>query len=127
MSVKSAQPINGKDLPDLARRALSMGLGLFPVLPLLPACSGSIEGDGQSASSTGQAADTSGSTPTGAAPGASAPAAAPAPVPASVSGVFRHPGLLLTEDAAARIRAHIKAGQEPWASWWSKLRADSTA
>jgi len=35
--------------------------------------------------------------------------------------------LLLTEDSAARIRAHIKAGQEPWASWWTKLRADRAA
>ena len=126
-----------------------MGLGLFPMLPLLPACSAGIEGDGQSTPGPAQAGDAHGDTPTGTGSGASAsasgPAPAPAPVPApapgtasatpsapapspaSVSGVFRHPGLLLTEDAAARIRAHIKAGEEPWAGWWNKLRADRTA
>jgi len=41
--------------------------------------------------------------------------------------VFRHPGLLVTEDDAVRIRALIKAGQEPWAGWWNKLCADRFA
>jgi len=95
--------------PDATRRRLSMGLGLLPMLPalpLLPACS-----DGDDAAA-------------GDAAGASA---AGLRGPASVSGVFRHPGLLLTEDDATRIRALIKAGQEPWASWWNKLRTDSTS
>jgi hypothetical protein len=45
-------------------------------------------------------------------------------IPASVSGVFRHPGLLVTEDDFTRIRALIKAGQQPWANWWNKLCVD---
>jgi hypothetical protein len=57
---------------------------------------------------------------------ASGPAAAQArpTAPASQSGVFRHPGLLITDPDFARIRAHIKAGQEPWTGWWNKLCAD---
>lgn len=47
------------------------------------------------------------------------------PQPASVSGVFRHPGLLVTEDDFTRIRGHIQAGQQPWTTWWNKLCADS--
>jgi len=138
---KLAQPVDSGNLPDPARRALSVGLGLFPMLPLLPACSAGIEGDGKSAPGSGQAADTHGNTSTGSAPATSppvaalapapapapAPASAPAPDPASVSGAFRHPGLLLAEDAAARIRAHIKAGQEPWTGWWNKLCAEPNA
>jgi hypothetical protein len=59
---------------------------------------------------------------------ASAPANAQRrPTPASESGVFRHPGLLLTEDDAARIRKHIRQGDQPWTDWWNKLRADGTA
>uniref|UniRef100_UPI00112A26C7 LamG-like jellyroll fold domain-containing protein n=1 Tax=Methylibium rhizosphaerae TaxID=2570323 RepID=UPI00112A26C7 len=50
-----------------------------------------------------------------------------ASAPASETGVFRHPGLLLTEADATRIRAHIKAGQEPWTGWWNKLCADRFA
>lgn len=83
------------------RRAFSLGLGLFPMLPLLPGCGGRAEDDGQSAQERS--------------------------APASVSGVFRHPGLLVTEDDFTRIRAHIKAGEEPWTGWWSKLRAERFA
>jgi hypothetical protein len=50
-----------------------------------------------------------------------------AATPASVSGVFRHPGLLMTNDDFTRIRAHIQAGQEPWTGWWNKLCADRLA
>ena len=57
----------------------------------------------------------------------SAAAQVPPPGPASQSGVFRHPGLLVTEADFARIRAHIKAGQEPWTGWWNKLCADRFA
>src|SRR6516225_2651749 len=123
LSEKSPRPIAREDLPDAARRALSMGLGLLPMLPLLPACSAGVEGDGQSTPGAGPAADTRGDAPTGAAP-APAPTSAPAPVPASVSGVFRHPGLLVTEDDFTRIRNLIKAGEQPWTNWWNTLCAD---
>lgn len=57
---------------------------------------------------------------------ASGPAAAQSapPAPASQSGVFRHPGLLMTDADFVRIRAHIKAGEQPWTGWWNKLCAD---
>jgi hypothetical protein len=56
---------------------------------------------------------------------ASLPASAETlPTPASESGVFRHPGLLLTEADISRIREHIKAGQQPWTGWWERLCAD---
>ena len=139
-STNPSRPADRDASHDPARRALSLGLGLFPLLPMLPSCSAGVEGEGQSAPAPGPTPDGHGDLPTGAAP-APAPAAAPAPapaptpvpapppapVPASVSGVFSHPGLLLTDAAAARIRAHIKAGQEPWASWYTKLRADRYA
>jgi hypothetical protein len=63
--------------------------------------------------------------PVAAAP--AAPAAAPAPAAASVSGVFRHPGLLVTEDDFTRIRECIRTGQQPWTDWWDKLCANSAA
>lgn len=94
-------------LPDPARRALFLGLGLLPMFPLLPGC-------GAGAGEPDQSAQAPEQTQT-------RPAAA---APASVSGVFRHPGLLVTEDDFSRIRAHIKAGQQPWADWWNKLCAD---
>jgi hypothetical protein len=135
------------DLPDPARRALSLGLGLFPMLPLLPGCSGTIEESGQStpapepAAQGGGAATTAGSSqvpvPAPAPTGAPVPAPVPAPAPepaaapartaASVSGVFRHPGLLVTEDDFTRIRECIKTGQQPWTDWWNKLCVDSAA
>ena len=93
-------------LPDPARRALSLGLGLLPMFPLLSGCGAGVEEPGQSA----QARDQTQSQP--------------ASVPSSVSGVFRHPGLLVTEDDFTRIREHIKAGQQPWTDWWNKLCAD---
>jgi len=115
-----------------------MGLGLFPMLPLLPACSAGFD-EGQSSSGSGQAADSQSAAQAGAAPTpaaappaaspasspAPAPAAASAPPPASVSGVFRHPGLLVTEDDFTRLRQCIKAGQQPWTGWWNKLCADN--
>lgn len=54
-------------------------------------------------------------------------AAQPVAVPASESGVFRHPGLLVTEDDFTRIREHIRAGQQPWTDWWNRLCADQAA
>ncbi|MDR7271323.1 hypothetical protein J2X20_003991 [Pelomonas saccharophila] len=59
---------------------------------------------------------------------ASSPAHADATgVAASVSGVFRHPGLLATDDDFKRIREHIRLGQQPWTNWWNKLCADRFA
>lgn len=56
---------------------------------------------------------------------ASGPASAETrPAPASETGVLHHPGLLLTDGDFARIREHIRTGQEPWTTWWNKLCAD---
>jgi hypothetical protein len=99
VSKKSAEHANLEELPNLTRRALSLGLGLFPMLPLL---GGGIQS-------------------------ARAALAPTALAPASASGVFRHPGLLVTEDDFTRIRATIQAGQEPWTSWWKTLCADRLA
>lgn len=43
---------------------------------------------------------------------------------ASATGVFQHPGLLVTEPDFARIRSHIQSGQSPWVDWWNKLCTD---
>ncbi len=96
-------------LPDQARRSLSLGLGLLPMFPLLPGCgAGSDDIDPSELSVLGKESRSSSA-------------------PASETGVFRHPGLLLTEADATRIRAHIKAGQEPWKGWWNKLCAEPKA
>jgi hypothetical protein len=96
-------------VPDHARRTLSLGLGLLPMFPLLPGCGAGSDEIGPSGLSVLGKEN----------PSASAPA--------SETGVFRHPGLLLTEVDASRIRAHIKAGQEPWTGWWNKLCAERFA
>jgi hypothetical protein len=88
-------------VPDPARRAFAFSLGLFPMLPMLPGCVGNGEDDDPAASD-----------------------AAATRASASVSGVFRHPGLLVAEDDFTRIRAHIEAGQQPWTDWWKKLSTD---
>jgi len=103
-----------EESPNLARRTFSLGLGLFPMLPLLPGCGANLEAsESTPQSDQGQVKEQS--------------AQAPSRTPASVGGVFRHPGLLVTEDDFTRIRALIKAGQEPWTGWWNKLRTDSTS
>lgn len=126
MSKKSVEHARAGAVPNPVRRALSLGLGLFPMLPLLPGCGAGV--DDASAKGLGQTQEKTGgggeATP---APAPGAPAPAPAPVPASESGVFRHPGLLATEDDFTRIRALIKASQEPWAGWWTKLCAEPNA
>jgi hypothetical protein len=123
-------------LPDSARRAFSLGLGLFPMLPLLPGCSSSPEEAAPSTPGPAAQGDGAGPAPAGSpassqATAAAAPSAPPtvtatqsAPAAASVSGVFRHPGLLVTEDGFTRIRQLIAAGQQPWTDWWNKLCAD---
>ncbi|HEY9064123.1 MAG TPA: LamG-like jellyroll fold domain-containing protein [Burkholderiaceae bacterium] len=114
--------------PDPARRALAFGMGLLPMFPLLPGCGAAVEEASPATQDAGQTQSQSLDRPASVAPTTTGgPAPAPDATPASVSGVFRHPGLLLTEDDATRIRAHIKAGQEPWTGWWNKLRADGYA
>ena len=105
-SKKFGQPAHLDTQPDQARRSLALGLGLLPMFPMLPGCgAGSDEIDPSELSVLGKEN-----------PSTSAPA--------SETGVFRHPGLLLTEADATRIRAHIKAGDEPWTGWWKKLGVD---
>jgi hypothetical protein len=59
---------------------------------------------------------------------ASEPVAAPDPAKGALAtGVFRHPGLLVTEPDFVRIREHIRRGEQPWADWWNKLCADRFA
>lgn len=122
---KTFAEIDGLEgLSDPARRAFAFGMGLLPMFPLLPGCGAAVEESSLSAQDLGQTQDR----PTSAAPTtASAPAQASAATAASVSGVFRHPGLLVTEDDATRIRGLIKAGQEPWTGWWNKLCAERFA
>jgi len=43
---------------------------------------------------------------------------------ALTTGVFRHPGLLISEPDFARIREHIRLGEQPWTQWWDKLCID---
>ena len=110
-----------------ARRQLSMGLGLFPLLPLLPACGGGSGAAGATSQDLAASPVASAAEAAVMPPAASTGAAASAVEqrqPASVTGVFQHPGLLVTEPDFARIRAHIAAGDQPWKSWWDKLRAD---
>ncbi|CAJ0735957.1 LamG-like jellyroll fold domain-containing protein [Ralstonia mannitolilytica] len=135
MSKKCEGHVSLDELPNPVRRALSLGLGLFPMLPLLPGCGP--WGDDASAAGQGQPQEktTGGGSqaPTAPAPATPtpapvpSPAPAPAPAPASESGIFRHPGLLVTEDGFTRIRALIKAGREPWTGWWNKLCAEPNA
>ncbi|NIA52063.1 hypothetical protein HAV22_00160 [Massilia sp. TW-1] len=106
------------ELRNPARRAFTLGLGLLPMIPMLTACGG-----GQGADPSVQSRQAAG-VATAALSGTAA-GVAPAATPASESGVFRHPGLLVTDDDFARIRAHIKAGLAPWTGWWNKLCADS--
>lgn len=108
VSKKFVQHAGLEESPDPARRALALGFGLFPMLPLLPGC-GMAPDDAEGSTQEQEGGAQGGR------------------VPASASGVFRHPGLLLTEDDAVRIRAHIKAGAEPWTGWWNKLSAERFA
>ena len=132
-----AMRMQRRPLPDPARRAFSLGLGLFPMLPLLPGCSSSPDEAGASTPAQAAQGDAASATPAGSpastsASAAAAPSALPtastttaaAPEAASVSGVFRHPGLLVTEDGFTRIRQLIAAGQQPWTDWWNKLCSD---
>ena len=113
----SKAKFNDSDVPmDAMRRRLSaglFGLPMLPMLPMLPACGG---GNGEDADGTAAASISLAD--------ARAAAEQAGRVPASESGVFHHPGLLATEDDFTRIRALIKAGQEPWTHWWKTLCAE---
>ena len=100
--------------PDAARRRLSMGLGLLPMLPLLPGC-GVGDRDDLVDARTGAFIETG-------EPGTQATASEVKG--ASQTGRFRHPGLVMAEDDFTRIRNHIAAGDQPWTSWWNKLCSD---
>jgi hypothetical protein len=114
------------DQPDsLSRRHLSMGLGLFPLLPLLPSCGG---GADTGADPTASAAGAEASPTARATAAAVIPAdGAPQRKSAYETGVFQHPGLIVTEPDFARIRAHIANGDQPWKKWWEKLCAEKFA
>lgn len=81
MSKKSVEHARLNDLPNPVRRALSFGLGLFPMLPLLPGCGGGV--DDASATGVGQTQEKTGG---GQAPTAPAPAT-PAPGQGGWEGV----------------------------------------
>jgi hypothetical protein len=118
MSTPHDQVPGSETLANPDRRALSLGLGLFPLLPMLPSCGGGGPGTDAMPESGAAAA------PTAHAAAAALPDATSQRQPASVTGVFQHPGLLVTEPDFARIRAHIAAGDQPWKQWWDKLCAD---
>lgn len=40
---------------------------------------------------------------------------------------FNHPGGILSSSDLARIKQHVDAGDEPWASCWKSLQADAAA
>ena len=93
-------------LPDPARRALSLSLGLLPVLHLLPGCTPS-----QASATDASATDT-----------AQALRFTKGPI---------HPGLLHTQADLQRMHDKVGAGEEPWtagygmflAAHWSDLGA----
>lgn len=119
---KFAEATDLDELPDPARRAFSMGLGLLPMFPLLSGCGEGSNGPERSAQAL---APVESQVALGAQVvlASQAPIAS-SPVPASESGVFVHPGLLVTETDFTRIRDHIRTGQEPWTGWYKKLDAD---
>ena len=41
--------------------------------------------------------------------------------------VFNHPGSILSQADLNRIKAHVEAGDEPWASCWKEMQADNLA
>jgi hypothetical protein len=114
------------------RRSLSMGLGLFPLLPLLPACGGGAATAPQmgSADALPDAQAAEAVIPPVAPAQAQTPTPTPAPAPASpqsqpasVTGVFKHPGLLHTQADLQRMHDKVGAGVEPWAAGYGKLLA----
>lgn len=45
----------------------------------------------------------------------------------SAQRTFNHPGSILSQSDLDRIKTHVKAGDEPWASCWKELQADGLA
>lgn len=115
-SKKFAKTTDLDALPDPARRAFSLGLGLLPMFPLLSGCGADAKGPAPSQQAQTQTLSQE--------PLAAQVVPVASSVAASESGVFRHPGLLVTEPDFTRIREHIQAGQQPWTGMWDKLCAD---
>jgi len=116
-SKKSAQtttPGQAADqMPDQARRSLSLGLGLLPMFPLLPGCGGGAgKGEIGSPSISGTDADTGSS-------GLSKASATP-------QG-FVHPGLLHSQADLDRMKAKVAAQASPWIDGWKQLQASGFA
>ena len=53
--------------------------------------------------------------------------AASVPVAGTAQRIFSHPGGMLSDSDVVRIRTHVEAGDEPWASGWKALQADALA
>jgi hypothetical protein len=127
MQTPSDHLLDSKQPESLPRRHLSMGLGLFPLLPLLPACGGGTGNDAEP-DPTASAADAEASPTMHATAAAAMPADGSAPRKSAYeTGVFQHPGLLATEADFARIRTRIANGDQPWKTWWDKLCVEKFA
>lgn len=105
----------GAEVDSRSRRRFVAGLG---AVTLLPACGGGDGGNGGVAAASVAAMQ-----------GSVAPADAVLPASgaaaAATSVGFSHPGLLLAEADFTRIRDCIKAGEQPWSTWWTTLCANS--
>ena len=45
----------------------------------------------------------------------------------SAQRTFKHPGSILAASDLERIKTHVNAGDEPWASLWKEMQADNIA
>ena len=45
----------------------------------------------------------------------------------SAQRTFKHPGSILAVSDLERIKTHVNAGDEPWASLWKEMQADNIA
>ena len=104
---------------DAARRRLALGLGLLPMLPLLPGCGGANNSDFINTRDEIDDAlvDTGGPD----SPEAATPSAAPS------GSQAKHPGLLHTETDLKRIRDKLAAKEKPWVDGWDALLSSGRA
>ena len=104
---------------DAARRRLALGLGLLPMLPLLPGCGGANNSDFINTRDEIDDAlvDTGGPD----SPEAATPGAAPS------GSQAKHPGLLHTETDLKRIRDKLAAKEKPWVDGWDALLSSGRA